>query len=245
MEQQPIWEAEQIRSALVRYCRSLTGSQWDAEDLAQETYMKALPFMASVRELANPSAYLFRMAKNRWIDQLRRSSKGAALEREAGGLPEAEEQSGIEQDDVEQALLMLIHHLTPLQRTVYLLREAVALPAKETAAMLQISEGAVKAALHRARIVISKLRTERGAALPLLEACQAGALGEKEHAVMLAYVAALHDGDAQAIAMLMQQQDEESRQSAAVHIRQQSQQRSIRSRGSGSPGTTAKLRMAA
>src|SRR5262245_49323239 len=65
---------EPVRPELYRYCRYLTQSPWDAEDLAQDTLMRAFVTLGTVfRDLPNPRAWLFRVASNLWVDRVRRS----------------------------------------------------------------------------------------------------------------------------------------------------------------------------
>ena len=62
------------RAELFRYCRSLTGSVWDAEDLAQAAMLRSFARLSEPEEpVANARAFLFRVASNLWIDQHRRS----------------------------------------------------------------------------------------------------------------------------------------------------------------------------
>jgi RNA polymerase sigma-70 factor (ECF subfamily) len=71
------WTAEDapppLRPDLHRYCLRLTGHLWDAEDLAQETMLRAFATLGSVHHsIQSPRAYLLRVATNTWIDALRR-----------------------------------------------------------------------------------------------------------------------------------------------------------------------------
>ena len=68
---------EPVRPALYRYCRRLARDVWDAEDLLQETLLRGFGAIgrgdlhgdgSGVRDTR---AYLFRVATNLWIDQLR------------------------------------------------------------------------------------------------------------------------------------------------------------------------------
>ena len=65
---------EPLRADLYRYCRYLTRSAWDAEDLAQDTLARAFVTLGKLGESPpNPKAWLFRVASNLWIDQQRTS----------------------------------------------------------------------------------------------------------------------------------------------------------------------------
>lgn len=164
-----------LREALQRYCLSLTRSRADAEDLAQDTWTKALAY-GKFADSPNPEALLLRIAKNTWIDAVRRkASLGRVLERtlvltlsgsgqDSGQAPESS------LTEIELAFHALIRHLSPLQRTVFLLRDVLGYPASEAAELLGTTEGAVKAALHRARQALDAVRRElrdhEGPALP-------------------------------------------------------------------------------
>jgi len=64
---------EPLRAELYRYCRYLTRSPWDAEDLTQDTLARGFATLAKRGEAPpNPRAWLFRVASNLWIDQARR-----------------------------------------------------------------------------------------------------------------------------------------------------------------------------
>lgn len=66
---------EAHRPALYHYCRRLTGDPFDAEDLHQETVLRAFSKLSERFEpVAHPKAYLFRMATNLWIDWQRRAA---------------------------------------------------------------------------------------------------------------------------------------------------------------------------
>jgi RNA polymerase sigma-70 factor (ECF subfamily) len=60
---------EPLRPDLYRYCRSLTRSPWDADDLVQDAMARAFVTLGCLdKEPPNPRAWLFRVASNLWID---------------------------------------------------------------------------------------------------------------------------------------------------------------------------------
>ena len=76
-------QVQPLRPQLHAYCRRLTHDLWDAEDLAQESLLKAFGTLGRVHDpIRNPRAYLLRMATNLWIDTLRKRERerDAALE---------------------------------------------------------------------------------------------------------------------------------------------------------------------
>ncbi|RJE88762.1 RNA polymerase sigma factor [Paenibacillus sp. 1011MAR3C5] len=154
--QKPDWES--LQTSLYRYCLVLTGSEWDAADLSQTTWNKAI---RRLREQGhdNPEAFLLRTAKNSWIDDCRRR---AAYKELLDGMVHTYRQDPPmpKKHDSEQAMLALFRHLSPIQRTVFVLREALGYSIAETAEWLETTEGAVKAALYRARQSLEAVREE-------------------------------------------------------------------------------------
>lgn len=145
---------EPHRSDLWRYCRRLTGSPWNAEDLVQETLMKALATLGQVSQPLKPKPYLFRIATNTWLNQVRRSKK-IQLEEDFQLQPNPGESQKFE---VQLAMEVLLQHVPPRQAVVVLLVDVFDFTAKETGEMLAITEGAVKAILHRARKKLKEVK---------------------------------------------------------------------------------------
>lgn len=143
-----------LRPELWRFCRALTGSPWEAEDLAQETLLRAFAKLAEVHwEVRDARAWLFRIAANLWIDKTRKRAPAALPE---GHEPAVElEQLGPE---VREALSALARHLPPQERVAVLLKDVFGLELLEVARALEPSVGAVKAALHRGRGRLATLR---------------------------------------------------------------------------------------
>jgi RNA polymerase sigma factor (sigma-70 family) len=143
---------EPHRSGLWRFCLKLTGSAWDAEDLSQDTLLKTFGQLAMLARADNPRAYLFRTASNLWIDTVRRRRTTADLE-DAG---EVAAPVDVAAADVDAAMAAVVTALPPRQRAIFLLVDAFAFKPREAADMLKMTEGAVKAALHRARATLQK-----------------------------------------------------------------------------------------
>ncbi|MEK3885500.1 RNA polymerase sigma factor [Paenibacillus sp. PL2-23] len=141
---------------LYRYCLSLTGSEWDADDLAQTVWLKALRILRECGH-QNVEAFLLRIAKNSWIDHCRRQS--ALLDRLSRFLPDEVQLEGGSLE-LERIFQSLLNHCPPLQRTVFVLREGLGYSIAETAELMNTTEGAIKAALYRARQSLCAIRAE-------------------------------------------------------------------------------------
>lgn len=157
----------ELHTAVNRYCLSLTKSGWDAEDLAQDTWLKAIKKLNEAGH-ANPEAYLLTIAKRTWIDQARRKAVLTRILKRQERQPFALSDNG--SFEIETVFQSLMKHMPPLQRTVFLLRDVLGYSISEAADMLKTTEGAVKAAHHRARqsLKVVKEELERGD-LPLPE----------------------------------------------------------------------------
>ncbi|MDK8189334.1 RNA polymerase sigma factor [Paenibacillus sp. UMB7766-LJ446] len=150
-----------LLGSLYAYCMSLTGSVWETEDLVQDTCVKALSSSAARRtgmtEDMNWEAYLIRIARNTWIDAIRkRENLASKLESMKPFMQEFEEEERFE--EVESAVQILVNELPPWQRAIYMLRDLMGYTTVETAELLDTTEGAVKAALNRARSALAKVR---------------------------------------------------------------------------------------
>src|SRR5574341_1676555 len=146
---------ESVRPDLHRYCRSLTGSVWDAEDLVQDTLLRAFAKLGEYSNpIDNPKAYLFRIASNLWVDRFRRAEMIAMEEPVTTGSPE-------QPVELRDAAKQLIRLLSPQERAAVVLKDVFDYRLEEIAAILQTTVGAIKAALHRGREKLAATNSPR------------------------------------------------------------------------------------
>jgi RNA polymerase sigma-70 factor (ECF subfamily) len=137
---------EALRPELYRYCRHLTHSPWDAEDLVQDALMRAFVTLGTLfHQVPNPRAWLFRVASNLWIDRVRR----ARFERPVA-LPEPSAPA-TDPRASREATGALVAQLAPQERVAVVLKDVFDFSLEEIADTLATTTGAVKAALHRGR----------------------------------------------------------------------------------------------
>lgn len=140
---------EPLRAELYRYCRHLTRSPWDAEDLAQDALARAFVTLGQMGVAPdNPRAWLFRVASNLWIDRARRMR----LEAQRANLEEPPAPSlAMAPLEVRSAAAPLFDRLSPHERAAVVLKDVFDLSLDEVAIALSTTVAAVKSALHRGR----------------------------------------------------------------------------------------------
>ncbi len=168
--------AEGFRRELLAHCYRMMGSLDDAEDLVQETYLRAWRSYDGFEERSSLRTWLYRIATNACLNALQRSDRRAVPvglgtgpsggpESPAAGIgwlqplpdalvtPESADPAtvAVVRDGVRLALIVGLQYLTPRQRAVLILRDVLAWPAAEVATALALDVGAVKSLLQRAR----------------------------------------------------------------------------------------------
>ena len=193
---------EEIYRSLYQYCLSLTGSKWDAEDLCQDACLKVMlqmPELSSKKAPFTLEGYLIRTARNAWIDSIRKDKRRREIREDfqAGHAETFVTTESMEESLLlEEAFRMLLTGMTDWQRTIYLLCDSYGYKAQEVAELLDTSEGAVKAVLHRSRQVVKSF-TERAAYMNEDGHAESvrTALSPEEEGRLKAYLEAFRSGD--------------------------------------------------
>jgi RNA polymerase sigma-70 factor, ECF subfamily len=148
-----------FRSKLFHYSWMMCGQADDAEDVAQETLLKAFQNLSQLRQPDRVRAWVFHIAKNVCLMRRRKSLFAPAEVIPMEELsPDVEPSDGellpdaaLLQTELRSILDRVILELPPLYRTVVLLRDIEELSTEETAQILDVSPDAVKTRLHRGR----------------------------------------------------------------------------------------------
>ena len=147
------------------YAMALTRNSFEAEDLVQETYVRAMETMGRLREDSNIKAWLFTILRNIWLNQIRQQrarpqlleldmdDKSAGLAVETAKDPHSLYVTKIETEQVHEALQQLPEEL----REIIVLREFAEHSYQEIAALLQLPRGTVMSRLSRARVRLGKV----------------------------------------------------------------------------------------
>jgi RNA polymerase sigma-70 factor, ECF subfamily len=158
-------EMEPLRPELYRYCRYLTQSPWDAEDVVQDSLARAFVTLGCVKQpIDNPRAWLFRVASNLWLNRVRRAQ--SALEPAPAEAPENEPR------ETREAAGTLLTALSAQERAAVVLKDVFDFSLEEIAEALATTVGAVKSALHRGRGKLAEpaVEPEQGPAPAVLDA---------------------------------------------------------------------------
>src|SRR5580700_9640252 len=216
-------DTEPFRRELLAHCYRMLGSIQDAEDLVQETYLRAWRSYGGFEGRSSVRTWLYQIATNGCLTELAKSSRrilpsglggpepDPAAYPEDGGtavswlqpapdamvIPDTADPAVIvaAREGLRLALIASLQYLPPRQRAVLVMRDVLAFPASEVAVMLGITTVPVKSALQRAR---ARLRDLDLAAGQITEptAPQARALLEE-------YIAAFENADAAALERLL------------------------------------------
>jgi RNA polymerase sigma-70 factor (ECF subfamily) len=154
---------ETYHQVIYRLALKMMGDQQDAEDILQETFLKAYRHIGEFGGRSSVSTWLYRIATNEALMALRKKrdflSLDEPLENEDGEqeplqimdwccLPEHELMSAEARQHLDEA----IQRLQPNLRAVFVLRDIQRLSTQEVGEVLGLSETAVKTRLSRARL---------------------------------------------------------------------------------------------
>jgi RNA polymerase sigma-70 factor, ECF subfamily len=153
--------------SLYRTALRLTGRAQDAEDLVQETYLRAWRSLHTYRPGTNPKAWLFRILHNAHIDRYRASTRTVQTVDELEGqdpafvvheTPESEVLAGVMDAEVRQAIMAL----PEVFRTCLILADLEGFSYQEIADILGIPRGTVMSRLFRGRRAMRRALAEYG-----------------------------------------------------------------------------------
>jgi RNA polymerase sigma-70 factor (ECF subfamily) len=162
----PAFEAlvDRFLRPLVRFFHRMGADGALAEDCAQDVFLKLYRMRAGYEPRAKFSTFLFRVARNHWIDVYRHRAAGPpsvsadaqAPDEEGGALgdrlpgPGVAVPDGVASREAVEALRVAVSHLPVEQREVLALTRSGTLRYEEVAAILEIPVGTVKSRMHAA-----------------------------------------------------------------------------------------------
>ncbi len=260
--------AERYRRQLHVHCYRMVGSFEDAEDLVQETLLRAWRSRDGFEGRAAFKTWLFRIATNVCLNALERAPRRvmppdvAPASADPGAQPRpAPEVRWLEpypdqlldlmapsetepdaivvsRESIELAYLAALQHLPPRQRAILILRGALGWSAMETAAFFDSSVVSVNSALQRARGTMRALLPERQAEWPL-----ATEPNERERAALQTFMNAFERRDADALAAILREDARQMMPPAALWFDGRGSIIALHREGPFAPGSKGDFRM--
>lgn len=154
----PPLETEPYRPRIVRYLRYLVRDASEAEDLAQETFIRAYRQQETLRDPAALESWLYRIATHICIDRMRQRARTKAHQADspAEDLPIIDHVQPspfviVQQAEMGECVDQYVATLSDPQKAVLLLHDADGMTDNEIADLLALPLTTVKMRLHRAR----------------------------------------------------------------------------------------------
>lgn len=153
-------ELTTFREPIRRYIQSIVRNAEEAEDLAQETFVRALESLEGLEDRSSAGSWLYRIATNVSHDHFRRSAakKRTPPGEEPADVAELVADPGprldkvLEQAEMGTCVQNYLARLSDTYRAVILLHDVEGMTNAEVAEMLDISLSTAKIRLHRARL---------------------------------------------------------------------------------------------
>lgn len=218
---------EPYRQELHAHCYRLMGSMQDAEDMVQETFLRAWRKRESIELPQYLRAWLYKIATNICLDELKKQPQRVVpmtyqeVSLEVEHIPanvmepiwlepfpdrllmniEANPEGYfVAKETIHLAFVTALHLLPPRQRAILILRDVLEWPATEVATVLEITVSAVKSALHRARSTLA-----RHYGRPQTSEVSAIALDENAQRQLREYVNAWEQADVEGLLRLLKE----------------------------------------
>ena len=148
---------EEYKDSVYGYLLYMTKDIQLAEDLSQETFLKIFLNLGRFKGKSSIKTWVLKIARNTFLTYARK--KNPVLLEEQEIIKAAHETSEILEDTIIQKIQIqeILMSLNELDRTIILLRDYEELSYEEIASILDISAGALKSRLYRARQKFKKL----------------------------------------------------------------------------------------
>ncbi|MDP2913993.1 MAG: RNA polymerase sigma factor [Candidatus Aminicenantes bacterium] len=146
------------RESVFRICLGFSRNYVEAEDLAQEVYLKAYRNIGALKDPALSKEWLFRIAKNACLDRSKKTRiRAVRLRRWAESATQCDDsEAASPADDWLAGLKAAVRRLPKKLRSVFILRLYGHLTYDEIAATLGIARGTVMSRLNRARAKVAE-----------------------------------------------------------------------------------------
>ena len=148
--------------SVFRFLRRMEGSSEDAEDLTQEVFLRVLRALDGYEERQLERAWVFRIARNVWLDHRRGRGRAPATEPIADGHAERRSANPTSAIGLDEALA----RLGDAEREAFLMREVGGLGYVEIGEATGAPPDAVRSRIHRARVALRRTLLESAESVP-------------------------------------------------------------------------------
>ena len=167
---------ERHRRELQVHCYRMLANYEDAQDVTQETFLRAWNKRESFTGRAALRTWLYRIATNACLDFLEKRTDRTPVPAQRPGagsevlylqpypdrmLPEDPQESVVARETIELAFIVAVQHLPPRQRAVFILRDVLGWSAAKAADALELTVASVTSALQRARVTMREQLPDR------------------------------------------------------------------------------------
>lgn len=141
-------------------CLGMMKNPHDAQDAAQETFIKAYRSIGNFRMESSLDTWLTKIAVNTCLDMLKRQKPSVSLDEDIELAAEETAESAAEKNTRVRAVRQALNELNPELRAALVLRDMDGLSYEEIAQSLDINIGTVRSRISRAREKIKKILLE-------------------------------------------------------------------------------------
>ena len=159
---------ERFRRELLAHCYRMLASYEDAQDMTQETFLRAWAGRRSFQGRASLRTWLYRIATNVCLDFLEKRRDRMPVPTDLQGVggagtevlylqpwpdsqPEDPQEQAVARETIELAFIVAVQHLPARQRAVLILRDVLGWSARQAADTLELTVASANSALQRAR----------------------------------------------------------------------------------------------
>jgi RNA polymerase sigma-70 factor, ECF subfamily len=140
---------DQYKKPVYNYFYRSTYSSHTAEELTQDTFLKAFRYLNTFKGESSMKTWLFKIARNTYLNHIRKMRN--MREEDITDLEVISQDDSFSQSDERLLIRKILHNLSEEERSLVLLRDLNGFSYSEISSIMGYTEGQVKIGLHRAR----------------------------------------------------------------------------------------------
>lgn len=145
----------EYKKPVYNYMYKSTFNSHTAEELTQETFLKAFKYISTFRGESSVKTWLFKIARNTYLNYIR--EKAGVWEEDIDALTEASKSDVLKDAEEKIIIRKVLKNLPERERTLILLRDFIGFTYQEISKITGLTEGQVRIGLHRGRAKFREL----------------------------------------------------------------------------------------